>query len=181
LWARDKRAIAGGLALGCFVALTPTFPFQMILAALGAVRLKVNLVVALAACWITNPFTAVPIYVLAWRLGRAVLHDVDWLQNLLGLYSFEGSSRLGDLLKQSVYLWTGSLILASVVAACAYAITIASWGLFAKAVKVKAGKPSPSREQSSANAPAPPVDQAAGPRNAPPPREETEGASQCHQ
>ncbi len=65
LWVHDRRAIKGGLVLGVFVALTPTIPFQMLLAALGALPWKLNLAVALVACWITNPITLVPIYLFS--------------------------------------------------------------------------------------------------------------------
>ena len=58
LWKPERKALAGGLAVGVFIALTPTPGVQMILAAMAAIALRVNLPVAVAACWVTNPATA---------------------------------------------------------------------------------------------------------------------------
>ncbi len=133
LWARDKRAIAGGLSLGLFVALTPTIPLQMLLAACGALYFHVNLPIALAACWITNPLTAPPFYYAAWRLGKFVLHEGFLIKDLVDLYSF--NNRIGALLKQSAYLWTGSIILATLAALFAYVGVRACWTLIEKALR----------------------------------------------
>ena len=54
VWRSDKRAIAGGLAVGLFMAFAPTIPFQMLLAAAAAIYFKVNLPLALAACWVCH-------------------------------------------------------------------------------------------------------------------------------
>jgi len=143
VWVHDRRAISGGLAVGVFVALTPTIPLQMFLAALGALRWKVNLVVALAACWITNPLTAVPIYVVAWRLGRFILEDAAFFESLFDIYSFESSIRFGAMFRQSAYLWTGSIIMASGASLFAYVAVHLLWVLAGKVAPHKNDTPSP--------------------------------------
>ncbi|HCI52335.1 MAG TPA: DUF2062 domain-containing protein [Gallionella sp.] len=68
LWHLHRRSVAGGVAIGLFCGLIPG-PLQMIGAALFAVLLRVNLPVALFVTLYTNPFTIVPLYLLAYRLG----------------------------------------------------------------------------------------------------------------
>ncbi|MFA6921033.1 MAG: DUF2062 domain-containing protein [Gallionella sp.] len=71
LWHLHKRGVAGGVAIGLFCGLIPG-PLQMISAALLAVLLRVNLPVALFATLYTNPFTIVPLYMMAYKLGAWV-------------------------------------------------------------------------------------------------------------
>src|SRR3989338_3340388 len=71
LWHLHRRSVAGGVAVGLFCGLIPG-PLQMISAALLAVLLRVNLPVAAATTLYTNPFTIVPLYVLAYELGAWV-------------------------------------------------------------------------------------------------------------
>ena len=68
LWHLHRRSVAGGVATGLFCGLMPG-PLQMISAALFAVVLRVNLPVALITTLYTNPFTIVPLYLLAYQIG----------------------------------------------------------------------------------------------------------------
>lgn len=72
LWHLNRHSAAGGVALGLFCGLIPG-PLQMISAAFGAVLLRVNLPLALLATLYTNPFTIVPLYLAAFKLGAWVL------------------------------------------------------------------------------------------------------------
>lgn len=127
LWRTDKRSIAGGLALGLFLAFTPTIPFQMILAVAGGLYFHVNLPIALAACWITNPLTAVPIYAAAWRLGQYVAESAVPVEELLEAYRITG--RTGAIVRQGLYLWTGSLIFSLTAAITANVVVRVIWRL----------------------------------------------------
>lgn len=68
LWHLHRRSVAGGVAIGLFCGLIPG-PLQMISAALVAILLRVNLPVALFTTLYTNPFTIVPLYLLAYEIG----------------------------------------------------------------------------------------------------------------
>lgn len=97
LWHLHRRSVAGGVAIGLFCGLIPG-PLQMISAALLAVLFRVNLPVAAFTTLYTNPFTIVPLYLLAYELGAWVsgtrsgvatahpsfpeLHWHDWLTEL---------------------------------------------------------------------------------------------------
>jgi uncharacterized protein len=114
LWHLDARSLAGGFSVGLFIAFTPTIPLQMILACMAALYFRVNLPAALLACWVTNPLTAVPIYMMAWRVGRSVLHAMPFATEYLQVYD---EARQTRFIMSTFYLWTGSLILAT-TAAC---------------------------------------------------------------
>ena len=125
LWRNDKRAIAGGLSLGVFIALTPTIPFQMLLATGGAVMFRVNLPIALAACWITNPLTVLPIYMSAWKFGKYMGEHFILIEEILKFYPLR--ARSVRLIQQSIYLWIGSLIFATVSALSANIVARLLW------------------------------------------------------
>lgn len=71
LWHLNRHSVAGGIALGLFCGLVPG-PFQMLVAALLAMWLRVNLPLALVTTLYTNPLTIVPLYLLAYRIGLLV-------------------------------------------------------------------------------------------------------------
>ena len=90
LWHLHRRSVAGGVAVGLFCGLIPG-PFQMLGAAICAVLFRVNLPVALFTTLYTNPFTILPLYVVAYKLGALVtghhngmtsarlsMPDMDW-------------------------------------------------------------------------------------------------------
>jgi uncharacterized protein (DUF2062 family) len=68
LWHLNKRSCAGGVAVGLATGLIPG-PLQMLSAAILAVLLRVNLPISLVTTLYTNPFTIVPLYLLAYTLG----------------------------------------------------------------------------------------------------------------
>lgn len=125
LWHLNRRSLAGGLALGLFVAFTPTMPFHMLLACLGAIYFRVHLPIAMAACWITNPLTVVPIYMRAWHTGRLVLNCLPYITDSMDPHIHNVS--MNGLLVNSMYLWTGSLLFASVAALISWLLVQAVW------------------------------------------------------
>jgi len=71
LWHLHRRSVAGGVAVGMFAGLIPG-PLQMLSAAIISTLLRVNLPVAVFTTFYTNPFTIVPIYLLAYKVGGFV-------------------------------------------------------------------------------------------------------------
>jgi uncharacterized protein (DUF2062 family) len=72
LWHINRHSAAGGVATGLFCGLIPG-PLQMLGAALCAIIFRINLPLALITTLYTNPFTIVPLYLVAFALGRFVL------------------------------------------------------------------------------------------------------------
>ncbi|HTO49546.1 MAG TPA: DUF2062 domain-containing protein [Burkholderiales bacterium] len=76
LWHLNRRSVSGGVAIGMFCGLIPG-PFQMLGAALMAIPCRVNLPVALITTLYTNPFTIVPLYVIAYWIGSLITGGND--------------------------------------------------------------------------------------------------------
>ena len=67
-----RRGVARGFAVGLFWAFMPV-PGQSVFAAMSSIWLRVNVLVAVATTWITNPFTAVPFVFSAHWIGALIL------------------------------------------------------------------------------------------------------------
>ena len=78
LWHLHRRSVAGGLAIGMFAGLVPgSNPVQFAAAAILAVVFRVNLPIAAIVTLYSNPFTIVPLYYMAFRLGQLALMQGD--------------------------------------------------------------------------------------------------------
>lgn len=93
LWHLNRFSVSGGVAVGLFTAFVP-IPFQMVLAAVLAIILRVNLPIAASLVWITNPLTMPPVFFITYKLGAWLL-DVkmipiafepsgEWLMSKMG-------------------------------------------------------------------------------------------------
>lgn len=89
----NRRSVSGAFSVGLFMAFVPV-PFQMILAAIGAIVLRVNLPISVALVWISNPLTMPPIFYGTYKLGAWILQtpmqnvefvlSMDWMMHKLG-------------------------------------------------------------------------------------------------
>ena len=75
LWVPCRDSVATGLAAGLFFAMM-AMPFQMIAAALVAMKFKGNIPFAVAGCWVSNMLTRIPIWLFQLWLG-------DWMRESL--------------------------------------------------------------------------------------------------
>ena len=75
LWHLNRRSAAGAVAVGLFCGLIPG-PLQMFGAAIGALIFRVNLPLALFTTLYTNPLTIVPLYIVAFGLGKLALGQI---------------------------------------------------------------------------------------------------------
>jgi uncharacterized protein (DUF2062 family) len=72
LWHFNRDSVAGAVAIGLFAGLVPG-PLQMLTALLLAIPLRRNVPVAVLVTLYTNPFTIVPLYLLAYAYGSLLL------------------------------------------------------------------------------------------------------------
>ena len=71
---RDKpHEISLGMAIGVFIAITPTIPFHTVLAVFLAALLRGSKLAAALGVWVSNPLTIPFFYYGSYRLGRFVL------------------------------------------------------------------------------------------------------------
>jgi uncharacterized protein (DUF2062 family) len=127
LWALNRDSVAGGFAIGLFAGLVPG-PLQMLTAALLAVPLRKNLPVALLTTLYTNPFTIVPLYLIAIAYGRFLLGAGD---NPVTVepYSWDWGHWFDSM--HGLALWSLSLGKPLAVGLVALALTLATAGYFA--------------------------------------------------
>ena len=127
LWHLNRGSVAGGFAIGLFAGMVPG-PLQMLTAVLLAVPLKKNLPVALLTTFYTNPFTIVPLYLLAFGFGRFLLgashHPV-----IVEPYAWDWAHWIDST--QALMHWTLALGKPLAVGLVALALTLAAAGYFA--------------------------------------------------
>ncbi|MFQ5519421.1 MAG: DUF2062 domain-containing protein [Mariprofundus sp.] len=94
LWHLNRHSVAKAFAVGLVFAWVPV-PFQMVLAAGGAILVHANLPVSVVLVWLTNPITMPPMFYGAYRLGTWVIGSpeqdfhfelsMEWLSNGMSL------------------------------------------------------------------------------------------------
>lgn len=134
LWDLNRHSAAGAVAAGMFCGLIPG-PFQMLGAAICAVVFRVNLPLAMLTTVYTNPFTIVPLYIVAYAIGQWVIPGSnerfvpppEW-----GAESLLEWARL--LLDWMVGLGTplaiGLVLLASLLALAGYLLVRVAWRIY---------------------------------------------------
>ena len=134
LWHLHRRSVAGGLAVGMFAGLIPgSNPVQFSAAALLAIGFRVNLPIAVIVTLYSNPFTVVPLYYLAFKLGQLALFDHGTTMPAL---AFDLESRgFRDWLPAALE-WLGSIgkpllvglpLLALLLSALGYVLVRVTW------------------------------------------------------
>ena len=135
LWHLNRRSAAGGVAVGMFCGLIPG-PLQMLGAAIVCVILRVNLPLALVTTLYTNPFTIVPLYLIAYQIGGFAL-GARGLAKPPPLPEWEWTSLLASIEAMSHWmlglgapLALGLFLLASILAALGYVVVRGAWSLY---------------------------------------------------
>ncbi|GLO61274.1 ATP-binding protein [Vibrio sp. MACH09] len=72
LWCLNRRSASGAFALGLFMAFVP-LPSQMIMSAGMAIALGVNLPLAVALVWVSNPITMPIMFYFCYKVGAVIL------------------------------------------------------------------------------------------------------------
>jgi len=124
LWCFNRRAVSGAVAIGLFAGMVPG-PIQMLIALLIAVPLRKNIPVALVMTFYTNPFTIVPLYVLAYAYGHFLMgtHAPDVHIDPLHMH-------WSEILALGKPLALGLLALALTLAAAGYAVVEVAWRIY---------------------------------------------------
>jgi len=73
LWSFKPKSVRPAIYAGCVLSLWPVMGIQLILAFITALTTRSNVMVVGALQFITNPFTAAPIYYGTYRVGKYVL------------------------------------------------------------------------------------------------------------
>ena len=75
-WHPCRDSVAAGAGIGLFFSQLP-IPGQMLFAGISSVFFRANIPVTLAACWVSNPITQIPIWLFQEKFGdflRETIH-----------------------------------------------------------------------------------------------------------
>jgi len=98
LWRfNNPHTVAGGVALGLFLAFTPTPGIQGVLTTILAIILKVNIPMSILFILTTNVFTDIPLFYFCYRIG-------------LWIFGYEGIPKQIDV-KSFHFIYENSKIL----------------------------------------------------------------------
>jgi uncharacterized protein (DUF2062 family) len=73
LWSLQAGEVRRALYVGAVIAFLPFYGLQLFLAFWAAVLLRANLTITCALQFATNPVTAAPVYLLAYKVGMSVI------------------------------------------------------------------------------------------------------------
>ncbi|MEM8830535.1 MAG: DUF2062 domain-containing protein [Cyanobacteria bacterium P01_G01_bin.19] len=116
------KVVAKGLAVGVFAGCFPFFGLQSLVGVVLATLLRGSKVAAIAATWISNPLTYVPIFVFNYKLGKLLLGTKDTVL-FLDLKSFTTFKELGPTF--AITLLTGCFVVGSILAFITYFYSLA--------------------------------------------------------
>ena len=93
LWSLQRRSVTSAFGLGLSICFVP-LPVHLPLAVLVAIARRINVPTIVGTVFLVNPFTVVPVFYTAYRVGAAVLRlpvrrfhfelSFNWLQYGLG-------------------------------------------------------------------------------------------------
>lgn len=133
LWHLNRHSAAGAVAAGLFCGLIPG-PLQMIGAAICALIFRVNLPLAMLVTLYTNPLTIVPLYIVAYQMGRLLLGDQSGFvaPPVLNPADFVAwtAAMQSWMLEAAKPLGVGLFILACGLAIAGYLMTHAAWRIY---------------------------------------------------
>jgi uncharacterized protein len=135
LWHLNRRSAAGGVAVGLFCGLIPG-PLQVLGAAIVCLFARVNLPVAIVSTFYTNPFTIVPLYLVAYKIGSFILDAngekapappaPDWDWRSIGA----SMNAMGEwMLGLGTPLALGIFLLACLLSATGYFVVRVGWNI----------------------------------------------------
>ena len=116
------RVVAKGLAIGVFAGCFPFFGLQSLVSIFLAALLRGSKVAAIAATWISNPLTYVPIFIFNYKIGKLLLGTKDTVLTL-DLKSFTAFKELGPTF--AITLLTGCFVVGLILALITYFYSLA--------------------------------------------------------
>ncbi len=115
-----RRMVSKGVFIGLFIAFIP-MPMQMLAVVALVPFTRFNVPIAIAMCWISNPFTMPPMYYMEYLTGSFILGmeaapvemTLDWFSN--------------NFNNIFIPLYTGALVYSVVISSLAYYFVNRFW------------------------------------------------------
>ena len=115
---RDRpEAVAKGFAIGVFAGCFPLLGLQSLMGIFLATIFRASKVAAVAATWISNPLTYVPLFIFNYKIGKFLLRTED-AELSLDITSLSAFRELGGTI--AITLLTGSLIVGTILSIATY-------------------------------------------------------------
>jgi len=109
----NRKMISRGVFIGLFIAFIP-MPMQMAAVLLVMPFIKFNVPIAIAMCWLSNPFTMPPMYYMEYLTGSFFLgSEISHVEMTLNWFS----DNIDDIF---IPLYTGTLFYSTVGSLSAY-------------------------------------------------------------
>lgn len=116
----ERRAVARGVGVGLFIALTPTVGIQIVMMLGACLLVRGNFLAAFVVSWISNPVTMAPLYVGYHALGERIFSPI--IETGLHLAGYGEKVAL-----EVTYVALGSLVVAIPAAIAGYALLLWGW------------------------------------------------------
>jgi uncharacterized protein len=135
--------IAWGVLLGAVIAFTPTIGLQIAIYVAVATVLRANKISGIPILFVSNPFTAVPMYYSVWRVGSALVPgermsaeamrrqlrrltraEVEWADLVDADFWAAMGRTLADM---GLELWVGGIVVGLIVGVPLYFVSY--WGV----------------------------------------------------
>lgn len=97
----SPHAIGLGVAIGMFIAFTPTIPLQMTISFIIAWICRANKAATLPPAWVTNPITAPPIFFAEYLTGVYILKLFSFEYDVVGKEKY--TKGIEEVLKLDIY------------------------------------------------------------------------------
>lgn len=133
LWRPARETCRKATFLGLFWAAWP-IPFQMVIVAAMAIRLKANIPLGVSLVWVTNPVTIAPLTLAEYKVGVVILGMRDIMDaaemeqaGLIGIFSLL-FDKIADL---ALPVFVGSFVIGILAGAAGYLVTDLIWRFYA--------------------------------------------------
>lgn len=110
----QPEEVAGGVAIGVFIGLTPTVPLHTILSVLIAFLLGKSKLAAALGGWIANPLVLPFIYILDYKVGRMII-GIEGVPLVLSDHSISHLLQLGSNITYPLFVGGIALGLLSIL------------------------------------------------------------------
>lgn len=132
LWKPERKRIAGGVSVGVFFGMLP-LPIQMLGAAIVSYFARVNIPAALAATWVSNPFTMPFALYIQYKTGCILLGRPPREPGTFDIWKL--------FVEAPAPLLLGSVIVGIVLAAVSYPITLLLWDVITPRLHARKKRP----------------------------------------
>lgn len=116
---RDRpEVVAKGFAIGVFAGCFPLLGLQSLIGIFLATIFRASKVAAVAATWISNPLTYVPLFIFNYKIGKFFLRTEDAELPSLSITSLNAFKELGATI--AITLLAGSFIVGTILSIATY-------------------------------------------------------------